>query len=138
MWTIVFSADFNIVEKSPQEFEEWTAEETLLLLEAAERFGENWDRVASHVATKTKEQCIAQFLRLPIEEQFLEDHLSRALSDKSVDSRTYTRHDSVLHGSLTVLSLLRHDRQWRCRHSVHVLSQPRHEHHHLPLASCAA
>lgn len=84
----MFSADFNIVEKSPQEFEEWTAEETLLLLEAAERFGENWDRVAHHVGTKTKEQCIAQFLRLPIEEQFLEDHLSRALSDKSVESRT--------------------------------------------------
>jgi SWI/SNF related-matrix-associated actin-dependent regulator of chromatin subfamily C len=82
----MFSADFNIVEKSPQEFEEWTAEETLLLLEAAERFGENWDRVAHHVGTKTKEQCIAQFLRLPIEEQFLEDHLSRALSDKSVES----------------------------------------------------
>eukprot|EP01119_Soliformovum_irregulare_P024068 TRINITY_DN8554_c0_g1_i1.p1 TRINITY_DN8554_c0_g1~~TRINITY_DN8554_c0_g1_i1.p1 ORF type:complete len:650 (-),score=233.10 TRINITY_DN8554_c0_g1_i1:250-2199(-) len=51
----------------------WTDEETLLLLEALERYGEDWDAVADHVHTKSREDCIVQFLRLPIEDPYLED-----------------------------------------------------------------
>lgn len=50
----------------------WTDQETLLLLEALELFGENWNEIAEHVATKTKAQCILHFLQMPIEDPFLD------------------------------------------------------------------
>lgn len=51
----------------------WTDQETLLLLEALELFGDNWTEIAEHVATKSKSQCILHFIRLPIEDPFLEE-----------------------------------------------------------------
>ncbi|KAJ4962706.1 hypothetical protein NE237_022645 [Protea cynaroides] len=50
----------------------WTDQETLLLLEALELYGENWNEIAEHVATKTKAQCILHFVQMPIEDMFLE------------------------------------------------------------------
>ncbi|KAJ3697668.1 hypothetical protein LUZ61_001373 [Rhynchospora tenuis] len=49
----------------------WTDEETLLLLEALELFGANWNEIADHVGTKTKAQCMLHFLEMPIEDSFL-------------------------------------------------------------------
>jgi len=60
----------------------WTDQETLLLLEAIERYGDNWDAISNHVATKTKEQCILHFIRLPIEDPYLEDQLMETLKVK--------------------------------------------------------
>lgn len=51
----------------------WSEAETLLLLEALEMYGERWDMVAEHVDSKNMIQCISQFLRLPIEESFLQN-----------------------------------------------------------------
>ncbi|MQL83342.1 hypothetical protein Taro_015839 [Colocasia esculenta] len=51
----------------------WTDQETLLLLEALELYGENWNEIAEHVATKTKAQCMLHFVQMPIEDTFLED-----------------------------------------------------------------
>lgn len=51
----------------------WTDHETLLLLEALEMYGDNWNEIAEHVGTKSKSQCILQFIRLPVEDPFLED-----------------------------------------------------------------
>ncbi|KAH7307654.1 hypothetical protein KP509_22G071000 [Ceratopteris richardii] len=51
----------------------WSEQETLLLLEALEMFGDNFSEIAEHVASKTKAQCILHFIRLPIEDQFLDD-----------------------------------------------------------------
>lgn len=50
---------------------EWSDQETLLLLEGVEMFDDDWKAVAEHVATRSKEQCIAKFLQLPIEDQYL-------------------------------------------------------------------
>ncbi|ERN17502.1 hypothetical protein AMTR_s00059p00072490 [Amborella trichopoda] len=50
----------------------WTNQETLLLLEALELYGENWNEIAEHVATKTKSQCILHFIQMPVEDPFLE------------------------------------------------------------------
>eukprot|EP00250_Pteridium_aquilinum_P016037 c22909_g1_i1 orf=255-2624(+) len=50
----------------------WSDQETLLLLEALEMFGDNFSEIAEHVGTKTKAQCILHFIRLPIEDPFLE------------------------------------------------------------------
>lgn len=49
----------------------WTESETLLLLEALEMYTDNWQLVSEHVGSKGKEQCVIQFLRLPIEDTFL-------------------------------------------------------------------
>jgi len=53
----------------------WTDKETLLLLEALEMYGESWKQVADHVQTKTEDQCVLHFLRLPIEDPYLETDL---------------------------------------------------------------
>ncbi|XP_031496561.1 SWI/SNF complex subunit SWI3C [Nymphaea colorata] len=50
----------------------WTDHETLLLLEALEIHNDNWNEIAEHVGTKSKAQCILQFVRLPMEDCFLE------------------------------------------------------------------
>ena len=55
------------------EQDDWTDQETLLLLEALETHGESWSEVASHVGTKSAEECIRRFIRLPIEERVLDE-----------------------------------------------------------------
>ncbi|CAK1545563.1 unnamed protein product [Leptosia nina] len=52
---------------------EWTEQETLLLLEALELHRDDWNRVAAHVGTRTHDECILHFLRLPIEDPYLND-----------------------------------------------------------------
>lgn len=49
------------------EGESWTDQEILLLLEGIQLFKENWNEVADHVGTKSKAQCILQFVRLPLD-----------------------------------------------------------------------
>ncbi|KAG0337496.1 hypothetical protein BG004_007618 [Podila humilis] len=51
--------------------EPWTDQETLLLLEGLEMYDEDWNQVAEHVGTRSREQCIRQFLDLPIEDPYL-------------------------------------------------------------------
>ncbi|XP_076437113.1 SWI/SNF complex subunit SMARCC2-like isoform X1 [Babylonia areolata] len=52
---------------------EWTDQETLLLLEALEMYKDDWNKVCEHVGSRTQDECILHFLRLPIEDTFLED-----------------------------------------------------------------
>uniref|UniRef100_A0A8C2AV05 SWI/SNF related, matrix associated, actin dependent regulator of chromatin, subfamily c, member 1a n=1 Tax=Cyprinus carpio TaxID=7962 RepID=A0A8C2AV05_CYPCA len=51
---------------------EWTEQETLLLLEALEMYKDDWNKVSEHVGSRTQDECILHFLRLPIEDQYLE------------------------------------------------------------------
>ena len=60
--------------------EKWTEEETLLLLEGLEEFDDDWNRVADHVQTKTREQCVMKFLQLEIEDKYIEADVSEAQS----------------------------------------------------------
>lgn len=50
----------------------WTDAETLRLLEGLERFDDDWGEIAEHVGTRTREECVLQFLQLDIEEKYLE------------------------------------------------------------------
>ena len=52
---------------------EWTEQEVLLLLEAVEMYKDDWNMVCEHVGSRTQDECILQFLRLPIEDPYLED-----------------------------------------------------------------
>ena len=67
---------------------DWTDQETLTLLEAIERHGEDWSSVASRVATKNAEQCVRRFARLPIEDAFLEALAKDAVETRAAPSET--------------------------------------------------
>ena len=59
---------------------EWTDTETLLLLEALEMHKDDWNKVCEHVGTRTQDECVLHFLRLPIEDPYMDDdcaHLGR-------------------------------------------------------------
>lgn len=71
----------------------WTDEETLLLLEALELFGANWNEIADHVGTKTKAQCMLHFLEMPIEDSFLyasEDNTTDETKSVKVEEKMET------------------------------------------------
>ncbi|XP_051526419.1 SWI/SNF complex subunit SMARCC1-like isoform X2 [Myxocyprinus asiaticus] len=52
---------------------EWTEQETLLLLEALQMYKDDWNKVSEHVGSRTQDDCILHFLRLPIEDPYLEN-----------------------------------------------------------------
>lgn len=52
---------------------DWTDQETLLLLEGLELYKDDWNKVCEHVGSRTQDECILHFLRLPIEDPYLED-----------------------------------------------------------------
>ena len=54
---------------------EWTDQETLLLLEAMEMYKDDWNKVSEHVGTRTQDECILHFLRLPIEDPYMEEDM---------------------------------------------------------------
>eukprot|EP00258_Populus_trichocarpa_P035224 XP_024451243.1 SWI/SNF complex subunit SWI3C isoform X2 [Populus trichocarpa] len=72
--------------------ENWSDQETLLLLEAMEIYNENWNEIAEHVGTKSKAQCILHFLRLPVEDGLLENiEVPRMSKPPSPSSRDDSR-----------------------------------------------
>jgi SWI/SNF related-matrix-associated actin-dependent regulator of chromatin subfamily C len=50
----------------------WSDAEILRLLEALEQYDEDWNQIAEHVGTRTREECVLQFLQLDIEDKYLE------------------------------------------------------------------
>jgi SWI/SNF related-matrix-associated actin-dependent regulator of chromatin subfamily C len=52
---------------------EWNDQEILLLLEGIELYKDDWNKVCEHVGSRTQDECILQFLRLPIEDPYLDD-----------------------------------------------------------------
>ena len=63
---------------------QWTDQETLLLLEGLEMYTDDWDRIAEHVGTKSQEQCVLQFLQLPIIDPLLEKEFVKRATDPSL------------------------------------------------------
>ncbi|KAG6408323.1 hypothetical protein SASPL_131328 [Salvia splendens] len=45
----------------------WSDQEALLLLEGMQLYNENWNKIAEHVGSKSKAQCILHFVRLPLD-----------------------------------------------------------------------
>ncbi|RDX65063.1 SWI/SNF complex subunit SWI3B, partial [Mucuna pruriens] len=66
----VNSSDFRRVEISEETKTDWSEKETTNLLEAITHFGDDWKRVAQHVAGRTEKECVAHFLKLPFADQF--------------------------------------------------------------------
>lgn len=65
----------------------WSDEESNKLLEAIDLYGESWNKISQHVGTKSPEQCILQFIQLPIEENYLRANyiLSEKKKEKEVN-----------------------------------------------------
>ncbi|XP_062158356.1 SWI/SNF complex subunit SWI3C isoform X2 [Alnus glutinosa] len=78
--------------------ENWTDQETLLLLEAMEIYNENWNEIAEHVSTKSKAQCILHFLRLPMENGLLENIEVPGMSSNSLNGDDCGRSNSNYNG----------------------------------------
>lgn len=51
--------------------DDWTDQETLLLLEGIEMYDDDWSKIEEHVGTRSAQQCIKKFLELPIEDEYL-------------------------------------------------------------------
>ncbi|KAJ6821103.1 SWI/SNF complex subunit SWI3C isoform X1 [Iris pallida] len=73
----------------------WTDQETLVLLEALEKYNDNWNEIAEHVGTKSKAQCMLHFLRLPMEDGLLENI---EVPQTTMPSDSSKAHDPVLSG----------------------------------------
>lgn len=70
---------------------EWRDEEVLRLLDAVEQHGENWRKVSEVVGGgRTIQQCIAMFLRLPIDEPY------RSLKEQSEKDRESAAKEPVI------------------------------------------
>lgn len=61
--------DYSDVKDQPSPL--WTDTETLLLLEAVLKHGDDWDLIAQHVRTKNKLDCISRLIHLPFGEHML-------------------------------------------------------------------
>jgi SWI/SNF related-matrix-associated actin-dependent regulator of chromatin subfamily C len=42
----------------------WTSQERLLLLEGVEMYDDDWGKIAEHVGSKTRDQCVLEFLQV--------------------------------------------------------------------------
>ncbi|CAG8432810.1 11490_t:CDS:2 [Diversispora eburnea] len=65
------SGDFLKMDDTPfkhAQDDAWTDQEILLLFEGVELYEDDWNKISDHVGTRTREQCILQFLEFPIED----------------------------------------------------------------------
>ncbi|KAI6650450.1 SWI/SNF complex subunit SMARCC2-like [Oopsacas minuta] len=62
----------EIPRKISKDVRPWTHTETEILLSAIEANRDDWNKVSEMVPSRTQEECILQFLQLPIEDPFLE------------------------------------------------------------------
>lgn len=86
----------------------WSEEETLKLLEGVEQFGQDWDRVASVVnTTKTADQCLAHFIRMPIEDPFTQNHALSAHQVPKLEKAVETPFSGVANPLMSMLVFLR-------------------------------
>ena len=53
---------------------EWSREEMFRLLQGISMHSDDWESVADHVRTRSKDECCIKFVQMPIEEPFLEQY----------------------------------------------------------------
>ena len=78
--------------------QDWSDEETLLLLEGLEMHKDRWADIAEHVGTKSQVQCILHFLQLPIEDEFLDELENKGRKPQGVEGPapdSHHQHDAA-------------------------------------------
>ena len=59
---------------STSEVKPWTEQETLKLLEGMELYRDDWNKVAEHVSSRSQDECVLHFLKLPIQDPYLDEN----------------------------------------------------------------
>lgn len=92
----------NETEKEQEEKEEkpWTEQEELLLLEGLEMFPSDWDDIAKHVATRTRDACILHYLKLPTADPRIDEEV------KKLGLLRFNQKDSVSNPVMSVVAFL--------------------------------
>ncbi|EHN02594.1 Rsc8p [Saccharomyces cerevisiae x Saccharomyces kudriavzevii VIN7] len=90
------SSDFIRLENGGSAIKKnWSDQELLLLLEGIEMYEDQWEKIADHVGGhKRIEDCIEEFLSLPIEDSYIHEVVGSQLNGKGGD-----RHDGGVSGS---------------------------------------
>ncbi|KAK6336691.1 hypothetical protein TWF718_009483 [Orbilia javanica] len=83
----------------------WSDEETLKLLDAIHMYKDDWNQVAAHVGSRTREQCVLYFLQMPIEDRFLEENLEQ-LGPLQYDRIPFTQADNPVMSVISFLASL--------------------------------
>lgn len=52
----------------------WSEQETLKLLEGMELYRDDWNKVAEHVSSRSQDECVLHFLKLPIQDPYLDEN----------------------------------------------------------------
>lgn len=86
-----------------KEKSDWTDQELLLLLEGIEIYDEDWDMIAAHVGTRSREQCVLKFLQLPIEEPYVDAATEKAMVGGSSGVTPFSHADNPV---LSVVAFL--------------------------------
>jgi hypothetical protein len=90
-WDFQKSAAADPVIPSLPNFDDWAEDETLKLLDALQRCGDEWDVVSQLVGTKNMEQCVRHFAALPIADQYLADAHARRTDQEARALRGHAR-----------------------------------------------
>merc|ERR1711899_395150 len=83
---------------------DWTEQETLLLLEGLEMFKDDWNKVCEHVGSRTQDECILHFLRLPIEDPYLEQPEHGALGPLAYQPIPFSNSGSPIMSTVAFLA----------------------------------
>ena len=68
----------------------WTEQETLKLLEGMEMHRDDWNKVAEHVSSRSQDECVLHFLKLPIQDSYLDEtNLGQLHNDDVITSHTH-------------------------------------------------
>lgn len=63
-------ADSNPGQPGSGAGDDWSDQETLMMLEGIEMYDDDWNRIAEHVGSRSREECVLHFLKLPIEDPY--------------------------------------------------------------------
>jgi hypothetical protein len=57
--------------------ESWTDEENTLLEEGMKKYYNDWSKIADHIKTRTRDQCLLHYLQLPMEDPYVDTEVSK-------------------------------------------------------------
>ncbi|EDO15397.1 hypothetical protein Kpol_1063p7 [Vanderwaltozyma polyspora DSM 70294] len=91
----------------------WSDQEILLLLEGIEIYEDQWEKIAEHIGTnKTVLDCVEKFLKLPIEDQYIDDIIGKSKGSEEIEklNQTIGGDISIVEAvDKTIISLLQGD-----------------------------
>lgn len=85
------AADFVKIQQIQRDHTRWTDQELLLLLEGIEMYECDWDEIAYHVGTRSREACLTKFLQLPIEDPYLVKNAALRVRERLTESASSSK-----------------------------------------------